>query len=220
MLIKRGASAAGIVAAEQIVRKVVLVIELAIAAGCLTFCSLSTAIKKIEELTVEFAEGLVAGVEALETAGEIASGLVASLADAIVVRPLLTATASLDVLNWKLDALPSPLAKQDMLALGLYWSALLKDKEGDDLLTALSKPVSANVSAAGLVLSIVREINDKRKEEGLGPLPVTKDKITSAKPFQVVALLVDQGYLKFVVDHPVLSTRCTATPRRRNRTKI
>lgn len=200
MLIKRGATAAGIIAAEQIARKVVIVIEAAIAAGCLTYCSLASAIKKVEELTVEFAEGLVAGVQALETAGEIIGGLGAAFADAVLVRPMLTAMASLDSFNWKLGELPSTLAKQDMLVLGQYWSSQLKGKEGDALISALSKPVSSHPAAAEVLRSVVREISAEREALDLDPLPATEDEFVEAKPFQVVAILVEYGHLDYVVD--------------------
>lgn len=200
MLIKRGATAAGIIAAEQIARKVVIVIEAAIAAGCLTYCGAVSGMKAIEEFAVGVAEGLAAGVEALETAGEIAGGMAESLANALVLRPTLAAMASLDPLNWELGALPSALAKQDMLALGLYWSSMLKDKGADELLPALAKPVSSSVAAADLVRSVVREIEAQRAAEGLDPLPATADEFAKARPFQVVSLLVEHGHLGHVID--------------------
>jgi hypothetical protein len=199
-LIKRGATSAGIIAAEQIARKVVLVIEAAIAAGCLTYCSAAAYAQTIEELTVQLAQGLAAGVRALETAGEIIGGIGASFAEAIIVRPLLTAIASLDSFNWDLSHLPSTLAKQDMLVLGQYWSAQLKGKEGDALFAEISKPVSSDPEAAELVRHVITEIVEEREELGLDPLPATVDEFIEARPFQVVSMLYDEGYIDYVVE--------------------
>ena len=118
----------------------------------------------------------------------------------MLVRPLLTAMASHDSFNWIRGELPSALAKQDMLVLGQYWSSQLKGREGDALISALSKPVSSHPAAAEVLRSVVREIETEREGLGLDPLPVSEDEFVEAKPFQVVAMLVEYGHLYYVVD--------------------
>jgi len=98
-LAERGLESATLEVASQIVRKVALAIEVAIAAGCTVYCGATA----IANALIDFS---TAALDAITSFINAASQLGAALRQAIA-RSILVAQASMDPANWNLSALPT-----------------------------------------------------------------------------------------------------------------
>lgn len=200
MLIARGATSAGIVAAEQIARKVVLVIEVAIAAGCAAYCGGMAAGRAMVALIEMTAQGIVDFAEGLETAGEIMGAIVGGIATEIFVRPIFTSLAMADVFNWDLNGMPSGTAA-DTAVMGWYFSSQLDGQDMDTLLDQLSKPINRYPqSFQDLVSRTMAAILQERRELNEEPLEYTFQQILQQSPIVFIRMLNDNAYLLFNED--------------------
>ncbi|GAB2708111.1 eCIS core domain-containing protein [Aliiglaciecola aliphaticivorans] len=200
MLISRGASSTAIIGAEQIARKVVIVIEVAIAAGCAVYCGSLALGRAIVELTQAAAEGIIAFAEGLEAAGEIVGSIVGGIATEIFVRPILTSLAMADVFNWDVNGLPSS-TRADTVVMGLYLSSQLNGEDMDTLLTQLAKPINQYPDDfQHLISSTFAEIVTERQTLNEEPLPYTAQEILQLTPIAFIRLLNERAYLLFDQD--------------------
>ncbi|WP_211228789.1 eCIS core domain-containing protein [Metapseudomonas resinovorans] len=192
-LIARGATEAGVIAAEQLVRRIAIAIEVAIAAGCGAFCSVRSYALLMRDLADQMAAGLVAVAEGMESLGGIVSGL----ATAILVRPVLYAETLLEVSNWNLSHMPAG-ARADTIALGLYFSSVIEGEDFDTLIASHARPISSYPTAASLVREVIAEINRDRviTEEP----PLDTESLVNGNPAAFFSLLAEQGYLDFEED--------------------
>ncbi|GAC13042.1 eCIS core domain-containing protein [Aliiglaciecola lipolytica] len=200
MLIARGATTAGLVAAEQIARKVVIVIEVAIAAGCGLYCGSMALGRAIVALTEAAAEGIVAFAEGLETAGEIMGSIVGGIATELFVRPIFTSLAVADIYNWDLAGMPGS-TRADMLVMGWYLSSQLNGEDMDTLLTQIAKPINQYPNDfQDLIFQTMAEIASERDELNEEPLEFTPYSILRQSPIVFIRLLNEEGYLLFNQD--------------------
>jgi hypothetical protein len=200
MLIARGATSAGIVAAEQIARKVLLVIEVAIAAGCAAYCGGLAAGRAMIALIEMTAQGIVAFAEGLETAGEIMGSIVGGIATEIFVRPVFTSLAMADVFNWDLSGMPSG-TSTDTAVMGWYFSSQLDGQDMDTLLDQLSKPINRYPqSFQDLVFMTMSSVIQERQDLGEEPLEYSAHQILQQSPVVFIQMLNDNGYLLFNED--------------------
>jgi uncharacterized protein DUF4157 len=192
MLLKRGATEAGMIAAEQIVRKVALAIEVAIAAGCGAYC---TGRAYVHALT-ETAKAMVEGAEIV---GRVGAAIAGGIADQMFVRPVLYASALLDVDNWDLTRMPAS-SRADLLTVGSYFSSKLKGDDLDELIRAAGRPISAYPAFAGMVVTqIMGAVNAERAQFGLS-LPKTTEEILGLPPAAFILMLHEESFLDFHED--------------------
>ncbi len=200
MLIARGATGAGIIAAEQIARKVVIVIEAAIAAGCAAYCGTMAYARTLVMLAEMTAQGLVAFVEALEATGEIIGAIVGGIATEIIVRPILTGLAMSDVFNWDLSGMPTG-TKADTVVMGWYLSSQLDGADMDALLTQLARPINDYPqSFQDLIFMTMATIAEEREELGEEPLEYSPHQMLRQSPIVYIRMLNENGYLLFDQD--------------------
>ncbi len=199
-LIARGATSAGIIAAEQIARKVALVIEIAIAAGCAAYCGTLAYARTLLVLADMTAQGIVTFAEGLETAGEIIGSIAGGLATELIVRPIFYSLALLDVYNWNLSGMPST-TRADTLVIGWFLSTQINGTDMDTLLTQLSRPINSySQDFQDLVFMTMNTIAEERQELDEEPLPYTARQMLRESPVQFIRLLNDEGYLLFNQD--------------------
>lgn len=199
-LIARGATSAGIIAAEQIARKVALVIEVAIAAGCAAYCGTVAYARTLVMLAEMTAQGLVTFAESLETAGEIISSIAGGLATELIVYPIFYSLALLDIYNWNLSGMPSA-TRADTLVFGLYLSTQINGTDLDTLLAQLARPINSySQDLQDLVFMTMNAIAEERQELGEEPLPYTARQMLRETPVQFIRLLNDEAYLLFNQD--------------------
>lgn len=204
-LIARGATEAGVIAAEQLLRRVAIAIEVAIAAGCGAYCSVRSYALLMRDLADQMAAGLVAVAEGMESLG----GLVGGLATAIFVRPVLYAETLMEVSNWNLSHMPAG-ARADTLALGLYFSHVIEGEDFDALVASHARPISSYPSAAPLVREVIAEINRDRATTEETPLDA--EALVNGPPAAFFGALAEEGYLDFEEDPEHLVDEMLAEP--------
>ncbi len=183
-LIALGVREAGIIAAEQILRKVTIVIEAAVAAGCVGYCGTMAYARMILSLTDAIAQGIATTAEVLEIGGKVARSVV----EGVFLFPILTGRASLDPANWDLSAVP-PQTRQDMLVLGWYlWSKLQPDNL-DKLLENAAKPLSAFSVPPKLMQEIARGLSAALRTQTGWNLAFSSADLLSMTPIQFVNFL-------------------------------
>ncbi len=203
MLVTRGATAAGLATAAQIARKVVIAIELAIAAGCSAYCGTVSFAQTMAELTVGLAQVIAATTKVMESTGGIVGGL-ASLAGEALARPVLLAWSMVNVENWDVGHLPPP-AGPDMTEAGVFFSSEVQGETLADLMNSLARPIiEYPPDVADLVWQVVSVIGEERAELGEDPLPMTPQGAVRMAPFEFVKILHDEAYLDFVQDPEAL----------------
>lgn len=200
LLIRGGATEAGIVAAEQIVRKIAFVIEIAIAAGCAGYCS----VRSYTVLVRELASSIVDGIATLESIGSGVRNIIGGLATEFLVRPIFYAEALMEVTNWRLSYMPVA-ARLDTIALGLYFSNVIEGETIDELLEAHARSISSYSTATELVRVIIAEINRDRLITGEEALNV--EAIVNDLPLNFFNLLYEEGYLNFEQDPNLIANR-------------
>ncbi len=114
-----GLRTTGMVAAEQIIRKISVYIELAVAAGCTAYCGTVAYANTMMELTNGMVAALVDTVNLLNAVGQAG----ASIMGQIFVRPVLVARASVDATNWDTTALPGAAIALQLVG-NLLWSQM------------------------------------------------------------------------------------------------
>jgi hypothetical protein len=196
MLIARGASQAALATAAQIARKVVIAIELAIAAGCSAYCGSVAYAQTITELTV----GLVQVLAVTTKAGQVVGGLLSAMVEGALVRPALLALSMVDVENWDLARLP-PDAESPMAEAGVFFTTSIQGETLAELMSSLAVPIiEYPPGVAGNVAQVLSVIAEERAALGEDPLPISPLQAVQYAPFEIVKMLHDEAYLDFVQD--------------------
>jgi hypothetical protein len=196
-LLARGATTAGLAVAEQIARKIVIAIEIAIAAGCALYCGSLAYARTLIMLTQVLVEVLAAFVSGLEIAGELIGAIAGGIATELIVRPVFTALALMDVNNWRLSGMPDG-TRADMLVVGLYLSSQITGDDFDALLTQLSRRIDTYPdSLSDLVFMIMTTVVEERVQLDEEHLPFTPRQLLHESPVQFFNLLYEEGYLDF-----------------------
>ena len=218
-LVKAGFKIGGLMAAEQIVRKISLYIDLAIAAGCGLYCTAESMARASIELADAAATGLV---EALQTIEAIGRGIGEAVGGAIS-DVLASAYGQLDSGNWQLTGLVSGQARADLQALGLSlfaqirpggaWRARRPDQsEADAFVANAMKPISSFTTPyvqQTLLPSIANALHTAGAGASLGQ-QVTGTRLASMSPVGLVSLLRDEGFLEFRQDPIAYATAAMA----------
>ena len=146
-LVKRVAKSASLALAEQVLRKVTLVVELGFASACVAKCSAEAYARLLLQLGEYIGQGVVVGLKIVEGL----AGVAREVGVAVFVHPLLTARASLDPYNWTLsDQLPD-LTRGDIQAVALYVWTKVKDLKPDDFPQFMTTPLSVLKIPANLL---------------------------------------------------------------------
>jgi hypothetical protein len=187
-LLARGASAAAIATAEQVLRKVAIAIEAVFVAGCAIYCGGTAYVRALLEMTAAVSEGLSA-------VADILHGLGQAFAD-IVGRSLAVAEATMDPANWDLSALP-PRARGDVFALGLYLWARLDRTNADALLRHVGRPLATFTIPPALVGDIAQSMSQAATARTGFVIEFTPGLLRDLTPLTFVQLLHDWRLLRY-----------------------
>lgn len=203
-LARAGLKTASLAAAEQIVRKVIAVIDAAIAVGCGAFCGVEAWARAILEVTEAVEQGLASALEVIEGIGSGLQNLVSDL--------FANAYGSLDPANWRISsALPTD-ARMNVSALGLSLFAQVRpgspwrrrapnESEADAFLANMGRPIASfttpyvqRVLLPAIATSIQGTTRGPSAQRLDGPM------LAAMSPAGLVALLRDSGLISFVQD--------------------
>lgn len=193
MVVGRGATMAGIEAAEQIVRRIAVAIELAIAAGCLIACGAVSYIKAVTELTTQ---AISAVADTLSTLGAIASGI-SSGVGGLLSGALLSARATVDPTNWDLTGLPSGLARNDTRALGVYLWSHIASATPDQFVTTVARPLSSFAIPRPLVDALAAELSQAIEARFRLPITITPELLLGLSVLSFAQFLHDWRLMTF-----------------------
>lgn len=202
-LVAFGATHAGLLAAEAVLRKVVAVIDAVIVAGCAAYCGAQQIGARIAELT-EAVAGAFAGIMRttellLRGAGAAIAGF---LGDAVA-----SAYGQLDPANWRLiGALPAS-TRADLSVLGaVLWAQVRpgspwttrspEQTELDAFLLNAGRPLSSYRVPYELLASIASAIRQAIARSG-GTAEITPEQLLNMSPAGLMVLLRDNGLLEF-----------------------
>jgi hypothetical protein len=158
-LIERGATAAGLAVAEQIVRKIALAVEAAFVAGCAAYCGGIAYANAIIETGTAIIQGIA---ETADVLGRVAHGALVGL----FLRPVLVARATVDPVNWDLEALPSGVPRNDIAVLGTYLWWNLEPDNPDRFLANISRPLSSYPIPSSLLQGIATTLTNVVNRRG------------------------------------------------------
>ena len=195
-LAERGLQSATLEVASQILRKVAIAIEAAIAAGCTAYCGGVA----LANTLIDFSS---AAVEALASFTDVASRFGTGLVQAIT-RPVLVAQASMDPANWNLSALPSR-SRAHMQAIGLAFRLAFTP---ENFAASMARPLNSyNISQ--ILAELAQDINVTLQARGgfVQVVTFTADFIGGLTPLQFVDILRDYKLLSFIQDPGVLADR-------------
>lgn len=193
-LAERGLESATLEVASQILRKVAIAIEVAVAAGCTTYCGAMTMINAL----LDFSS---AALTAVSSFINLASQLGAALGQAIA-RPILVAHASMDPANWNLSALPTR-SRTHMGAIGLAFRLAFSP---DSFLVSMARPLSS-YNIPQILAELAQDINATLQARGgfVQLVTFTAEFIGGLTPLQFVDILKDYRLLSFVQDPEMLA---------------
>lgn len=205
-MLARGASHAGIVAAEAVLRKVVAVIDAAIIAGCVTYCGAMAMGRALVELSEAVAEGLSEGLEAISAIGRGVGDAIGGLLFAAVAN----AYGSLDNLNWQLSPALASGARADLSVLqwslwarirpGSPWTQHRPDQTQMDAFLANSTRSLASYNVPeSLATSIAQALEQTIRANG-GTVEITPALLLGMSPLALVNLLTENNLLRFRAD--------------------
>ena len=192
MLLARGATTVGIQAAEQIVRRVAVMIEIAIAAGCLAYCGGTAYARALIEMTDAFVVGVADTMNVLGVIGEAGRQIVTW----IIVRPMLVARSSVDPTNWDLSALPAR-TRADLGVLGAYLWARLQPDNPDQFATNVTRPLRSYTIPPALISDIVGAMSQTASARTGFTIEFTPDLMLGLTPLTFIQLLHDWRLLRF-----------------------
>ncbi|MCC9076843.1 hypothetical protein FKZ61_012065 [Litorilinea aerophila] len=194
-LMAYGATEAGIKAVEAVLRKALLIVELAFLGGCM----LLAFAEKLGQAVLALIEGMVKGIEITMEFGRIMGGLGRGILEQIFLQPLLVARATLDPANWQLSTVTPGLARD----LQEFGRAIWQEIEGDDLDTLLAKQdlaIEDYPLDRALLQRVVDGINADMAAWGSGQ-QLTLEEVSAMTPLALVRFLHSQKLLTFVA-HP------------------
>lgn len=208
-LVAMGATHAGLVAAEAIVRKVLLVVDAVIVAGCATYCGADQIARRLVELTDAIAQGIAA---AAEIAGTIREGIAGLLGDAVM-----NIYGQLDPVNWALNPSLPERTRADLSATGMTLWALVRPgspwttrrpgrSDADELLTNAVRTLAQQRVPRELMVSVAAALQATIRASG-GSARITADQLMGMSAVGLVAFLRDNGLLTFREDPISFATR-------------
>ena len=192
-LAERGLESAALEVASQIIRKVAIAIEVAIAAGCTTYCGATAIANALLDFTSAAINAIAGFVDTLSAIG-------AGLAQAIT-RPILVARASMDPTNWNLSALPER-SRAHMGAIGFAFRLTFTP---DSFLASMARPLSS-YNIQPILGELAQDISTALQARGgfAQLVTFTPDFLRGLTPLQLVDILKDYRLLSFVQDPEVL----------------
>lgn len=201
-LLAMGATHAGLVAAEAIVRKVLLVVDAVIVAGCATYCGAEQIARRLVELTEAIAQGIAA---AAEIGASIREGIAGLLGDAVM-----SIYGQLDPVNWVLNPGLPQRTRADLSATGMTLWALVRPgspwttrrpgrSDADELLTNAAKSLAQHRVPRELMTSVAAALQATIRASG-GSARITADDLMGMSAIGLVAFLRDNGLLTFRED--------------------
>ena len=193
-LAERGLESATLEVASQILRKVAIAIEVAVAAGCTTYCGAMA----MANALLDFSSAAVGAISGFIN---VASQLGAAIGQAIA-RPILVARASMDPTNWNLTALPVR-SRAHMGAIGLAFRLAFSP---DTFLASMARPLSS-YNIPQILGELAQDINTALQARGgfAQLVTFTADFIGGLTPLQFVQILKDYQLLVFMQDPGVLA---------------
>jgi hypothetical protein len=204
-LLAMGFKFAALEAAEQIVRKVVFYIDMAIVAGCGTYCAAEQMTRALLEVTDAFSAALVQTLQVLQGIGNAVAGAVSAA--------LASAYGQLDSANWQLTGQLQGAARGDVMALGMSLFAQVKpggafqrrtpdQNETEAFIANATRPISAFTTPyvqQTLLPSIATALHQAGAGASLGA-EVTGARLAGMSPVGLVSLLRDEGFITFRQD--------------------
>ena len=201
-LLALGATHAGLVAAEAVVRKAVFVIDAAIAAGCGTYCGAIQIGQRMVELTEAVAQGLAGAMRIVEGFGQ---GLAQLVADSLA-----SAYGQLAPANWRLDPRLPERTRADLTVLGhaLWaqvrpgspWTARRPGQtDMDAFLTNVGRSLTDLRVPRSLMGPVATALQNTIEAVG-GSAQLSVDQLMAMSPAGLVSLLRDNGLLNFRQD--------------------
>lgn len=211
-LIRKGAKLGAQKAVAQVLRKVVLVTELAFAGGCLAKCTAETYARMLLLTTKIMADGIGVALDLIEGIGRIAN----EFGVAVFVRPLMVARATFDQSNWIISGLPDQLARDLNFTFGFLWMTKIKDMNPDQLLEFLGRSMLGAGVPKTLLDEIVRGLAEAKppqhgfaiiffppeilQAENRRQKMATIQSIQALKIYEFIQYLAQNGYLRFKID--------------------
>jgi hypothetical protein len=203
-LARAGLRAGGLVAAEQIVRKAVLFIDLAITAGCGAYCGATAGVRALLEVTEAASQGLTEALRIVEGIGAGVRQLVSDM--------LANAYGTLDPGNWRISGSLPGSAGTDVRMLGTSlfaqvrpggpWRRRTPDQsEADAFLANVGRPISSFTTPyvqQNLLPSIATAL--QQTLGGPSGTAVTGAMLASMTPLGLASFLRDNGLITFVQD--------------------
>lgn len=194
-LIARGATEAGIRTAAQIVRRVAVAIEVAIAAGCTLYCGAEAYARTIVEVIDAVAEGIAEAANVLSAVGQAGQSLLSQ----VFLRPVLVAHATVDPENWILDQLPGSLGT-DLRVLSAYLWYRLEPQNHDLFVANITRPLNSYSVPYALAQSISAGISQVSSARTGMDITFTADHVLSLTPLAFAQMLHDWRVLRFRKD--------------------
>lgn len=198
-LLAFGATHAGLVAAEAVVRKVLLVIDAIIVAGCASYCGAVQIGQRVVELTEAISQGFTSAMEILDSVNR---GLGQLLGDAIA-----NGYGQLDPANWIFDPILPERTRADLSVLGASLWAQVRpgspwvhrqpnQTEIDSFLANSGRPLSGYRIPRELMEQIAAATQRSIALSG-GRAQITADQLLAMSPMGLVAFLRDNELLFF-----------------------
>lgn len=204
-LLTRGIAIGILEGGLQIVRKVLIVLEIAWITGCAGYCGGTALYNSLMDFTQAASRAVANGTIVLQAAGRLVTGIIA--------RPILYARAILDPGNW--DTTPvGPGALLLQLIGNSVWSQLHPD-DANQFITNVARPLSSfSITAANareLAASMTRTVNARGGIQAA--IEFTPDLILGLSPLAFVQLLQDWQLLSFRRRPDDIVTEALAPPR-------
>ena len=194
-----GVGEAALATASQIARKIAVFIEVAVAAGCATYCGATQLVNSI----LEFSE---AAASALSSFVAITSRIAGTIGN-IIAKPILIARAILTPTNWDLSALPA----RSRPHINVIGGAFLLSSTPDTFLADVARPLSS-FGLGAILAELAEDVNTGMQQRGgfAQLVTFTPQVLARYTPIQLVNILKDYGLLKFIQSPEVLADKALA----------
>lgn len=201
-LLAMGATHAGLLAAEAVVRKVLLVIDAVIVAGCATYCGAVQVGRAVVELTEAVAQGIASAMQVLSGIGDAVAG--------VLIDAVLSIYGQANPSNWVLNpALPAQ-TRADLGVLGMSLWAQVRpgspwttrrpgQTDADQLLANAGRTLAAYRVPRELMVSVAASLQ-RTITAGGGSATVSADQLMEMSYIGLIAFLRDNGLMSFRAD--------------------
>jgi hypothetical protein len=191
--------------ASLIVRRIAIGIEVAIAAGCATYCGGTAAANALIEFSTSAMDTITS---ILSTTGSI-SGQIGSGIGKLVTHSLNTARASLDASNWALSPLLSRRSHAHLNVISLAFGLAVTP---DSFVTSIGRKLSS-YNIANVLNDLAVDINTALQHRGgfsVFGASFTADSLANLTPLGLIHILSEYGLLKFNEDPERIADRTIA----------